>query len=130
MMEKCTAFFTFRNAKKRDPIPEGAIRHHSKWDADLELMGPEQLLTELYRIQLAIGAHAFIKGRPRDIEADRYLYLVLPEKLTADFRLPSRRNFLGEGRAPKAGCPPFWRSHLKCRECIKVCNIHEWGPCT
>ena len=35
--------------------------------------------------------------------------------------------FIGEAKAPHAGCPAFWRSHANCP--VERHNLHRWGPC-
>ncbi|MEK7504931.1 MAG: hypothetical protein AAB589_01475 [Patescibacteria group bacterium] len=130
MMVQCGLFFAFRGAEEADPFPPDAILDQKEWDKDLRgrnLKGLKETLNELIS---AIKTHLEVEevaGRPRTADDDRRLYAVLPEKVPADFRLPKRVDFLGEGKAPGAGCPAFWRSHQNCNE--PSCNIHEWGPC-
>jgi hypothetical protein len=126
MMQQCIDFYQFRRANKPDPIPEYAIIDPRKWDIDLKSMDAHQLLQELARLQKTIEDHV-CATRPITITYDRWLYQVLPEKIPADFRLPARKDFLGERRAPQAGCPSFIRSHQNCRG---KCNLSKWGPCT
>jgi hypothetical protein len=96
-------------------------------------MGHDKLLDELVKLQDAILAHREVGNKPRTVEDDRQLYRVLPEKLPADFRLPPKEDFLGEAKAPTAGCPSFWRSHFGCSGCgecaQKASDLHKWGPC-
>ncbi|MBI4458052.1 hypothetical protein HY633_03765 [Candidatus Uhrbacteria bacterium] len=127
MMARCRDFFTHRRADAADPIPADAQADSQKWDDDLEVMSEESLRLELDRLMKAIAAHRDMKGRPLTLEDDRTLYKVLPEKLTADFRLPPEGEFLGEEKA-NAGCPAFWRSHASCP--CKHHDIHHWGPCS
>lgn len=126
-MKKCVEFYNFRRADTLDPIPTGANFDPATWDDDLKRMGASELLDELIKIQEAIYIHGTISGRPRTADDDRKLYSVLPEKMPADFRLPPEDEFLGETRAPRAGCPSFWRSHLTCRTLRH--GFHKWGPC-
>ncbi len=127
-MELCKNFWTFRRAGEADPIPKRAIRDRRLWDQDLRspLMTRKGLLDELFKIQQAIKKHRDIGRRHRTVEDDRLLYTVLPEKMPGDFRLPTRPEFLGEAKAPHAGCPAFWRSHSTCKP---PHNLHKWGPC-
>ncbi len=126
-MKLCRLFYTLRNAETPDDTPLGAIPDENKWDADLDEMDGKALERELERLRAAIGIHRdIVKARPLEIEDDRALYAVLPEKVPADFRLPREDEFLGEARAPKAGCPAFWRSHASCEA---PHNPHTWGPC-
>lgn len=126
-MESCLLFYKCRRAEVPDPAPEDAIAESAHWDDDLSGMTPEELRDELKRIEGAIREHRDIVGRPRTLEDDRALYGILPEKVPADFRLPPKEEFLGEARAPHAGCPAFWRSHGGCM--TKCHDYHKWGPC-
>lgn len=96
-------------------------------DDDLAALSEDGLVRELLHTQQAVRVHRDIVGRERTLENDRALYLVLPERLTADFRLPSEAEFLGEAKAPTAGCPSFWRSHQSCKS--ETHDVHAWGPC-
>lgn len=126
-MVDCNNFFIFRNAETADPTPRNAILERTRWDEDLRAMTSLQLLDELMKLQEAILRHRDIFDRPRTADDDRALYSVMPEKIPADFRLPPREEFLGEAKAPHAGCPAFWKSHANCRtDCH---NFHKWGPC-
>ncbi len=127
-MSLCQNFYVFRRASRRDPIPKNAIREERLWNKDLLSMSKTRLEEELSLIQQAIKAHRDIFGRHRTIDDDRLLYKILPEKLPADFRLPPRRDFLGDCKAPRVGCPSFIRSHQSCT--AKVCDLHKWGPCS
>lgn len=126
-MEKCRAFYKLRSAKSPDFPGEDAIldRHH--WDDDLQYMDEDEKQEELVRLQTAILRHRDAAGNPGTIHDDRDLYSVLPEKIPGDFRLPPEDDFLGEAKAPHAGCPSFWRSHAGCE--AKRHNLLEWGPC-
>jgi hypothetical protein len=126
-MSRCCAFYTNRRADAPDLTPSDAIADPKKWDADIAPMTQPQLAKELARIQEAIRRHRDVKDRPRCLDDDRTLYAVLPEKLPADFRLPPENEFIGEDKAPHAGCPSFWRSHANCT--AKRHNLHQWGPC-
>ena len=125
-MDECLLFYEHRRSDTPDPVPEGALRGRRFWDKDIEMMSQSELLDQLLRIQESIREHRDVTGRPRTIDDDRRLYRVLPENLPADFRLPPREEFLGEARAPRAGCPSFWRSH---GNCPLLHNLHQWGPC-
>lgn len=126
-MRLCEIFYTFRRADYADPVPPDAITDRSHWDDDLVYLSSVGLFGQFFLLQRAIRIHRDILNRLRTIDDDRALYAVLPEKLPADFRLPSEEAFLGEACAPKAGCPAFWRSHGDCFSCVH--NFHEWGPC-
>ena len=127
MMKRCTAYYRHRRAEAADPVPSHAIVDTTRWDTDLSSMGEAALEQELERLQVAVLAHRDIQGRERTLDDDRALYRVLPEQVTADFRLPNEADFLGEARAPKAGCPSFWRSHQACSTARH--DLHAWGPC-
>lgn len=126
-MDMCTAFYHLRRAKSADPMPEGAVTDRQQWDKDLEAMSDEQLAEELVRIHTVIRRHRDAAGDPITINEDRDLYSILPEKIPADFQLGTVEEFLGEAKAPHAGCPSFWRSHANCP--AKKHNLHQWGPC-
>lgn len=126
-MAICRIYYAFRRSDKADPIPEDAIVDKRLWNADLDKMNAGELRLELEKLQTAIINHRDIEDRPRTFKDDRALYSVLPEKIPADFRLPAVEDFLGERKAPNAGCPSFWRSH---GECLARCHkFHQWGPC-
>jgi hypothetical protein len=121
-MAQCRAFFLHRNAAAPDiPPPDAGV----PGDDDIDDMTPAHLAAELARVQAAVRAHRDI-ARPRTAGDDRALYAVLPEKIPADFRLPPEGEFLGEARAPHAGCPSFWRSH---GACAGAHDFSRWGPC-
>lgn len=126
-MQLCWQFYHWRRAEVADLVPADAILDSNLWDNDLEQMSAGQLFEELARIQSAIRQHRDINGRLRTIDDDRLLYMILPEKISADFRLPAEQDFLGEAKAPSAGCPAFWRSHSCCL--VLHHNLHQWGPC-
>lgn len=126
-MQTCRAFFQFRNAATADPMPLNAISDPARWDEDLMDMDDAGLTKELTRLQDAIRAHRDIGDRPRTADDDRDLYAVLPEKIPCDFRLPPEKDFLGEAKAPNAGCPSFWRSHAACPASCH--DFTRWGPC-
>ena len=129
MMKQCQDFYENRNASKPDSISLDAIIERGYWDDDLVKMNRIQMLNELVRIQEAIYEHITIGDRSRKADDDRKLYAVLPEKLPADFRLPPKEDFLGEAKAPHAGCPAFWRSHNN-NGCEGLGHdLHAWGPC-
>lgn len=126
-MRVCRQFYQWRRAQIIDPMPIDAIVNRNLWDNDLVYMTRGQFLDELVRIQNGIHAHFAIGDRPRTLEDDRALYALLPEKLPADFVLPPEDEFLGESKAPLAGCPSFWKSHKNCPAALH--NLHQWGPC-
>ncbi len=125
-MAQCRKFFFFRNAPQ-EALPPDAILDSRLWNIDLHAMTIEQLVDTLHALQLAIRFHRDIKGRPRTFRDDNQLYKLLPEKIPANFQLPSEAEFIGEARAPKAGCPSFWRSHAAC---TVPHDLHHWGPCS
>lgn len=122
-MKKCRDYFNHRRSDR----PPAEADASAQPDADLGNMDERQLNQERLRLQDAIRTHRDVAGRPRNIEDDRALYSALPEKTEADFRLPPEADFLGEARAPHAGCPSFWRSHGNCAAARH--NLHRWGPC-
>jgi hypothetical protein len=126
-MTRCQMFYQCRRADAPDPMPANAISDPTLWDSDLNGATLIRLSDELACLQACIRLHRDIGNRPHTIDDDRFLYHVLPEKMPADFRLPPRAEFLGELRAPHAGCPSFWRSHQACAP--DACNLHQWGPC-
>lgn len=121
-MRRCREFYQHRRAEQPD-AGAAALSH----DRDLAAMTQAELAKCLTALQLAIRTHAQVKGRPRNLDDDRALYAVLPEKAPADFRLPPEPDFLGETKAPHAGCPSFWRSHQNCEGTTH--DLHRWGPC-
>lgn len=129
MMPRCERFHHCRNAEHPDPIPADAITDPAHWDDDLAAMSLDQLFEELVRIQEGIGAHyrAHHAEQFGTADDDRALYRLLPEKMPADLRLPPEQEFLGEARAPRAGCPAFIRSHDGCDS--RWCDPTKWGPC-
>ncbi|MDO8493134.1 MAG: hypothetical protein Q7S19_01145 [bacterium] len=131
MMNLCKNFYVFRREPKADKIPPRAIRDRRLWDKDLyaPTLIRTNLIKELFKIQVSIKNHRDISYRHRTTEDDRMLYSILPEKMPADFRLPPRKDFLEDGKAPIAGCPAFHKSHDSCPKDIP-CNTHAWGPCT
>ncbi len=130
MMAKCREFYTYRRAETADPVPADAIISPRDWNADLLGLGAKELLRKLKQLEEAIARHRDIVGRPRTCDDDRALYAVLPEKMPSDFRLPPEDEFLGEAKAPTAGCPAYWRSHQDCPNRVSGCNVNKWGPCT
>jgi len=131
MMSLCIEFYKYRRCDQADPVPKDAILNPDLWDNDLEVMTKNELVAELCKIQMAILTHYFmLKGKHRSYHDDRRLYAVLPEKMPVDFRLPSKKTFLGEGLAPHAGCPSYIRSHENCAGTVEhPCNLLAWGPC-
>jgi hypothetical protein len=123
-MSRCREYYLYRRS---DKAPESAATATVIHDNDLEPLTQPQLAKALIALQDAIKSHRDIKDRPRNLDDDRALYDALPEKIQADFRLPPEPDFLGEAKAPHAGCPSFWRSHAKCP--VGKHNMHKWGPC-
>jgi hypothetical protein len=126
-MDMCRGFYKFRRADTADAMPIDAQPDRLQWDKDLEAMDDKALEAELQRIHTAVRAYRDAACRHITIEDDRALYRILPENLPADFRLPPEDEFLGEAKAPNAGCPSFWRSHANCH--VKCHDLHKWGPC-
>jgi hypothetical protein len=127
-MARCREFYNNRRADQADPIPDFAISDSRFWDDDLT---PErQDIPQIWRsLMRAIRDHRDLPaGTVRTCEHDRALYLILPEKMPADFRLPPKEEFLEYSNNPKAGCPNFWDSHAECP--AATCNLHDWGPCS
>ena len=122
-MRRCREFYQHRRAETPDA---GAASGGTGGDTDLSRMTQPQLAQCLTALQAAIRAHAGVKDRPLNLDDDRTLYAVLPEKIAPDFRLPPEDEFLGEAKAPRAGCPSFWRSH---GNCAGRHDLHRWGPC-
>ena len=127
MMKRCAAFHRFRRLENPDVVSTNDISNPLDWDRDLQEVEESKLFEKLEHLQNAVRKHRNISNRERTFEDDRELYLVLPEKLPADFRLPPESEFLGEAKAPCAGCPSFWRSHERCG--TDKHDLHRWGPC-
>lgn len=126
-MLRCKEFYLNRRADEPDPIPSEAILDPAHWDDDLERpdVNPEQAFASLIE---AIRAHRDLpEGTTRTLEHDRILYLALPERMPADFRLPPKDEFLGRSANPRVSCPNFWASHASCP--AGGCYLHAWGPC-
>lgn len=126
-MDMCRAYYKLRRAETPDAQPADAVTDPALWDSDIGKMDEAQLMKELERIQAAVRRHRDNACKPLTTDDDRALYAVLPEQVAADFRLPPPDEFLGEAKAPHAGCPSFWRSHAHCA--VKRHNLHQWGPC-
>ncbi len=126
-VDMCRGFYKFRRADSADTAPPDAITDPALWDADLNDMDDAQVAAVLETLQIAVRAHRDAACTNLTIDDDRRLYAALPEKMPADFRLPAVDDFLGEGRAPHAGCPSFWRSHNDCG--VKSHDLSTWGPC-
>jgi hypothetical protein len=125
-MQRCRDFYHHRRAETAEPLPDGNSASTAGMNDDLPNMPQAQLAKALTALQAAIKAHRDVKDRPRNLNDDRALYAALPEQVAADFRLPPEPDFLGEAKAPHAGCPSFWRSHEKCSG---KHDMHGWGPC-
>lgn len=127
-MQRCYKFYKHRRTDEKDAMPTSGFLTPGDYDGDLVGMDNWRLFEEVRRLQEAIRIHHDITWRPRMVGDDRKLYAVLPEKRAADFRLPLEEDFLGEAKAPHAGCPAFWRSHAQCP--VAKHNLHQWGQCT
>jgi hypothetical protein len=124
-MDRCRAFYHHRRADAPDaPLAGGPSQNP---DGDIARMTHAELVKCLVALQTNIRNHANIKDRPRNIDDDRALYGALPDRVAADFRLPPEPDFLGDAKAPHAGCPSFWRSHGTCAGAKH--DLHKWGPC-
>ncbi|MEZ0224701.1 MAG: hypothetical protein ACAH83_09125 [Alphaproteobacteria bacterium] len=121
-MQRCRDYYQHRRSETFDAADSAG----GSDDKDLSAMEQAKLAKALGALQAAIKAHRDVKDRPRNLDDDRALYAALPEKIAADFRLPPEPDFLGEAKAPRAGCPSFWRSHEKC---TAKHDMHRWGPC-
>lgn len=126
-MDMCRAYYKLRRASSADVPAADAVLDPKDWDRDIEVMNDDALAEELVRIRTAVRRHRDAACNPITIDDDRDLYSILPERVPADFRLPPEDDFLGEAKAPHAGCPSFWRSHGNCA--LKSHNLHLWGPC-
>jgi hypothetical protein len=87
-------------------------------------------MAELFRVGIVImRLHQIWRQRePHYLHWREYerLYALLPERLPADTRLPPRPEFLGEKKAPHAGCPSYVRSHAGCST-HRSCSFMVWG---
>jgi hypothetical protein len=125
IMKQCMNFYEWCRTVLIDPTPPDAILDPALWDEDLSTPGFD-MLSELFKIQQAAKLFRDTTVYARRTVADyRRLYSVLPEKIPADFRLPSIPDFLGTA-TPNAGCQNFIASHASCGA---YCNLHQWGPC-
>jgi len=132
-MNECKLFYEHRRADIPDSVPHDAILDPAEWDRDLDGKDWEHHLNTLVALQkaaLRFRNIRLVEKRAITIDDDRALYSILPEKIPADFCLPSEEEFLGEALAPRAGCPAFWRGHLTL--CAAGCkhNFHKKGPCS
>ena len=126
MMKLCRDYYELRRADSLDEVPANAILDKSFWDTDLSGMVESDLAAQVNKLESAIRTHRDLGNRRRTIADDRALYAVLPEKLSADFRLPPEDHFL-VSQTPNSGCPNFWNSHQSCA--CKQHDLHKWGPC-
>ncbi len=133
-MQKLCRFFHQNTQRPGDPQPlrPDAITDPAHWDDDLVAHAHDRdyLETQEYVLVAAIRRLYHRNRRTRGYQVtyadyDR-VYMTLPEKLHADTRLPPVEEFLGEAKAPHAGCPAFWASHQRC-DPGKDCNVHVWG---
>jgi len=132
VMRECELFYEHRRAESPDPIPDDAILDQAEWDHDLDEKNWEYHLDTLVALQRSAVRFRdvrLVEKRPVTLDDDRALYSILPEKIPADFRLPPREEFLGEARAPHAGCPAFWGRHLKLCGARAEHDFHKWPPC-
>jgi hypothetical protein len=133
MLDRCRLYFekTQRPDDPR-PIPAGAILDAARWDSDLQEHRSDAawLLRELLRIGIVVMRIYVIwrRRQPHYLNWQDYhrLYALLPERIPADTRLPSRSAFLGNKRAPHAGCPSYVRSHAQC-DATRRCALTTWG---
>lgn len=129
-MALCEEFYKYRRSHEPDKNPFFLFRFWFRGNWDLYFKSRYRLLLELNMLQVQIKRHRDVpvkRQRPRLVRDDRMLYQILPDRLSADFRLPPVEDFLGQGKAPVAGCPSFWASHRNCR--AQCHNWHKWGPC-
>ncbi len=127
MMQRCAAFYKNRKTSVGPIcIAYSTAAGSENSDIDLDNMLDNEIEDTYKNLLDAIQKHKNIFSHERTWQDDEELYNILPEKIKADFRLPSEEDFLGEGKVPHAGCPSFWRSHEKCTQ---EHDIHMWGPC-
>ncbi len=125
LMTRCVSFYESCKSTEAPVNPPDAILDPERWNDDVFAPGAN-LLAILANLQKAIRRFRDQTAYSvRSIIDYRRLYAVLPEKLEADFRLPSIPEFLGVSK-PNAGCPAFLASHANCGS---ACNMHVWGPC-
>lgn len=75
-------------------------------DADLGKMKKEELKQEILKLRSAIRKHRNEKGHDRCWLDDNELYMVLPEKESADTKLPTWQEFSAE-------CKKFYETRQK-----------------
>ena len=122
----CRSFYDNRRAEQPDEPVSKIENNPAKWDEDLAGMNEVELNAEFEKLLAALRKHRDVIGRERTLDDDRILYQVLPEKITADFRLPDKAEFI-DGVKPGCGCPNFWKSHENCP--TDKHDLHRWGPC-
>lgn len=128
-MRRCEQFFNNRQSQEKDIAPDRVITQKSQWDFDLTNAMQSSLRGKLWTLQHALYKHREVvhqEQRERTCEDDRRLYRVLPEKIVADFRLPTRNAFLGKEIYPNGGCPAYWDSH---KNCPGPHDFTKPGPC-
>lgn len=125
IMQICTSFYEKRRQDYLD-TPVNAILERDLWNSDLDSMNSSSLAKELEKIEETARKHRDTPILELTVEDDKTLYQILPENISADFRLPPREQFLGTSN-PCAGCPNFWKSHANCK--AKKHNFQSWGPC-
>jgi hypothetical protein len=125
-MRRCRSFYHLRRSETKDLIPRDANLDPTLWDADLEGKCRYQLEDKFGELLEGFNTHFKTSlRRELTLDDDRQLYMALPEKIPADFRLPPEPEFLDRAK-DGAGCPNFWNSHTTCGN---ACNLHQWGPC-
>ena len=129
-MPRCEMFFRHCNAEAPDEVEPGDFCVIEEWDPMLHNLRHVDLAKIFIRINYAILRHRDVeklRKRPRNANDDRRLFReTLPEKIPADFRLPSEHEFL-HNAVGRHGCEAFWASHAGCGP---ECNLHAWGPCS
>lgn len=126
-MACCRSFYDHRRSDSSDALLLQSHIDPTMWDEDLAAMDEAGLEAEVQKLLSALRKHRDIAGRERTLDDDRALYEILPEKIPADFRLPSKAEFI-DGVKPGCGCPNFWKSHENCP--TKMHDLHRWGPCS
>lgn len=131
MERQCREFFVYsQKPGPPQPVRPDAITDPAHWDDDLAEHAEDWhwLRDEEYFLKRAITSlyNRFQRGRRLTYKVYDRVYMVLPEKLHADTRLPPEPEFLGRAKSPCAGCPAFWESHQSC-DSDKDCDVHVWG---
>lgn len=92
----------------------GALPPNTDSDRDLGYLSLSELEAEEARLRTGIAQHRTVPRSERRWQHDRDLYLLLPEKKLAVWRLPNRHVFL-------KSCAAFNRS---CQQCPS--KLHSW----